>query len=385
MSAAVNVNVSTNILKWVRQQVSASDSQEISIIDKWLNGTELPTLTAIRNISRKIHIPFGYFFLETPPAESPLMNCRTVNSSKIQQSSRELIDTFNSMARMKDWMAEYAENSGFEPLSFVGSVNKNDNPLTVAKNIRNRLNLAENWFTSQKNANKAYEFLRETISAVGILVFQNGVVGLNNHRALEVKEFRAFTLIDRYAPLIFINSNDSATAKIFSLVHELAHVWLGEENLFNDNFFVSQNNVTEQFCNAVAAEILAPKKIFLAEWKNTDVEPKEKILQLVAVFHCSSLVVARRALDLKLIAKKLYENFVQVSNTVESPKLKRGRGGNFYKTLAGKMDKRFINALDSSTKSGNTPFLDAYRLTGLSENVFNELVKVLNQRQASNS
>jgi len=91
----------------------------------------------------------------------------------------------------------------------------------------------------------------------------NGIVGNNTSRHLSIEEFRAFTLIDEYAPLIFINSADSKGGKIFSLLHEFIHIGLAQNSLYNasqDDFHVV--HPVETFCNGVTAEIIAPYDLF---------------------------------------------------------------------------------------------------------------------------
>ena len=377
---SVAVDISPDILLWIKKQLLPPEV--IKTLDQWISGDKIPNVSTVRNFSQKTHIPFGYFFLKTPPIEElNIAHCRTINSLPLQNSSRELIDIFNSMVNIKDWMSDYCQQNDFSQLDFVGKFAENSNINSIASDIRTTLEISVNWFTHTKNPEHAFTFLRKKISDLGILVMQNGVVNLNNTRKLSILEFRAFTLIDKYAPLIFINSNDSAGGKLFSLLHELAHIWIGKENLFNDNFFNEHSTHIERTCNAVAAEILVPKEIFLTEWNSTGEENTSKIERLAKFFKCSELVIARRALDFSLIDKILYNYIVAKTEKIISqsiqPTPKKSSGGDFYSNLMSKWDHKIIEALDSSTKSGVTPYIDAYRLTNLKAATFHKLADSL--------
>lgn len=380
---SVAIDISPNILFWIKKQILPKEVSEI--LDQWISGEKIPDISTIKKFSKKTHIPFGYFFLKTPPVEElNIAHCRTIQSSPLENASRELIDIFNMMVDVKDWMSEYNQQNGFSELDFVGRFTENDSINAIAEDIRKELEISMNWFKDFKKSEQLYAFLKKQISELGILVMQNGVVGTNNTRKLLIQEFRAFTLIDKYSPLIFINSNDSASGKIFSLVHELTHIWIGKENLFNDNYFDEHSKQTEIICNAVAAEILVPKKIFLMEWDNRHEENKLKIEHLCKFFKCSELVIARRALDFHLIEKNLYNEIVTktkkfISQSINSTSPKNG-GVDFYTNLMSKWDRKVILSLDSSTKSGATPYLDAYRLTGLKATNFHRLVEKFQEK-----
>jgi Zn-dependent peptidase ImmA (M78 family) len=203
---------------------------------------------------------------------------------------------------------------------------------------------------------------------------KNSVVGNNSSRPLDINEFRAFALIDEYAPLIFINSKDSLTGQVFSLVHEFVHICLGIDSLYNvgQDGFPSANPV-ESFCNRVTAEVLIPVDLFGEKWIENTGDQKTKFSALSGYFKCSQLAIARRALDLGFIKPEEYiyasRTAKMVSGKQKSPRVPSD------KLKASRIDHNFIIALYSSVREGKTLYTDAYRLTDTNRVTFDGLVK----------
>ena len=205
----------------------------------------------------------------------------------------------------------------------------------------------------------------------------SGIVGNNTHRPLNIEEFRAFALINKWAPLVFINSADSQGGKLFSLLHEVAHIWCGQDDLFNDRQGLSTKPL-ETFCNAVAAELLVPKSKFSECWEDSRGDIYEKIASLAMKFHCGETVIARKALDAGLIGKKNYQKVAD--NAIEGfrkEKEKGGSGGNFYATTESRIDRSFMRAICDGISSGTLSYTDAYRLTDTSRKTFDKVAKEL--------
>ena len=252
----VNVNISPQIIIWALNQTQEEklDEKLMSNINKWLDGTKTPTFNQIEDFSKKSNIPLGYFFLQTPPVEQiDLLKYRTIDSIYLANPSRNLIDTIHEMENIQDWMKDYRKELGFEKLSIVGCIKEMKDISFIADRIRKDLGLVNTWYEQNKDAIESFKYIRKQLELHGIIVMMSGVVGKNTHRALDVEEFRAFTMLDDWAPLIFINTSDSNGAKLFSILHEVAHIWLGKNDLFNDRQEkVGNVSKIENVCNAVA-------------------------------------------------------------------------------------------------------------------------------------
>ena len=382
----VNVNVSNEILSWVLGQIQPGtvNHQIIEYLDSWSHGKKTPTFNQIEKVSKATGIPFGYFFLQTPPIEdTTLTEFRTVDSVTLDTPSRNLMDTMHDMGQIQDWVRDYLISEGASPLPFVGELKTQSNFKTVAQRLREILDIPNDWYTAFKAAEESFNYIRTAISNAGIIVMMSGIVGNNTHRPLDIDEFRAFAMVDEYAPLIFINSNDSANGKLFSLLHEFAHICIGENSLFNDRDSTGTPvKKIETLCNAVTAEILVPHSAFIEAWNKIEEKgtPEENIRALSEKFKCGNTVLARKAYDSNLVSYDVYKRIAQravaLYNEARKKKKERGDGGgDFYRTAASRIDRRFFNMLVGSVKAGRTLYSDAFRLTNTNRSTFGTLAE----------
>lgn len=389
----VPVNISQPVLQWVFTQIKFEKlSSEIQkYLNWWKNGEKTPTLSQVEKVSKATYIPLGYFFSKNPPKEDlSIVEYRTVDSKELQNPSRELIDILYYMRKTQNWMRDYLTSEGLEKLRFVGMLTKNCPVTEFALEVRNLLGIAPNWYKNTHNSGESFNQLREAISNAGVIVMRNGIVGYNTHRPLNIDEFRAFSLIDPYAPLIFINSNDSNNGELFSLLHEFAHVCIGQSSLFNasDSINVTSKIVskTETLCNAVAAEILVPQEIFVANWneaiKKHANNVEQSIQDLAKEFRSGVTVIARKAYDNNFIDYPLYQRIAQQAISAYNAsrlanKTQHKGGGNFYRNAAKKYDRRFFLMLINSIQEGKTLHTEAFRLTQTNDSTFDKIVDVI--------
>ncbi len=382
---AVIVKVEPAVIDWVIQNIE-DNAEIVNTLYGWKN--KAPHFREIEDISKTTHIPLGYFFLETPPKEEfPLLKFRTILSKNTEKPSRAAIDTINQMKDIQDWMRSYLIDQGCERLRFVGSVNVGQDKQVIAQTLRDTLQIKSNWHKQVKNKDDAFKFFRRRLNEIGILVMMNGVVGNNNHRKLDIEEFRAFALSDEYAPLIFINANDSQGAKLFSLIHEAVHLFFGYDDFYNDRYETANDVAAiETICNAVAAEIIVPINLFCSEWQRNTEETSIKIDLLSIICRCGVTLIARRARDNGYISKEVYHSIsnkaIEQFNEFHSKRDADG-GGNYYRTKLSRLDNRFVIALDTSLKEGKTQYTEAYKLTNSSRNTFSVIVDEIKREQIS--
>lgn len=375
------LNVKHELIRWALERSGRSVeglARQFPKLGKWKSGEAQPTLKQLEALAKKTWTPLGYFFLPEPPQEKlPIPDFRRVSDRPVGSASPNLIDTLHTMQRRQTWMRDYLVDSGHAPLSFIASANLREAPAAVAQKIRQVTGTGDGWASHHGTWSDALRHLREAIEEAGILVVINGVVGNDTHRKLDTEEFRGFVLMDNYAPLIFVNGSDAKSAQMFTLAHELAHLWVGESALFNLSNLEPSEFAVEQFCNKVAAEFLVPAREFEAYWTRAiqDAEPFQAIARH---FKVSPIVAARRAQDLGLIQQAEFLTFFRSYQEDERRKAARvSSGGNFYQTQNVRLGKRFARAVALAAKEGRLLYRDAYRLTDLHGATFDKYVKRL--------
>lgn len=376
---SVRVDVNASVLRWALKR-----SRNVSRIEKrfpklseWLNGETKPTLRQLEDFARATYVPLGYLFLSEPPTETlPLPYFRTIKDHVVDDLSPNLIETVQTMRYRQAWMRDYLIEQGQEPLPFVGSVRVGDNEQVIVEGIRNTLGLRKEWAGNQRTWTDALRYLMKKIEDVGIIVVVNGVVGNNTKRKLDPAEFRGFVLVDEYAPLIFLNGTDGKAAQMFTLAHELAHIWFGFSAIFDLHNLLPADEEIERVCNKVAAEFLVPKEEISAIWSKISQETN-RFQTLARHFKVSELVAARRVLDLDFITKDEFFNFYNDYAIKERSSKKQSNGGDFYANQNFRVGRYFAEATIRAAREGKLLYHEAYKLTGLYGDTFERYAESL--------
>jgi len=376
------VSVNPDLLLWasVRSGKSQDDlHQKFNKLGDWITGQREPTFKQLEAFAKATYTPFGYFFLQTPPTISiPIPDMRTMKDIQLADPSPNLLDTIYACEQRQEWYRIYSKTLGEDSLSYVGSASVKDDIVTTSTNIRDELDFSIKKRQEIPNRDVALRHLIDVVEDAGILVMVNGVVGSNNSRKLDPAEFRGFALSDDIAPLIFLNGADSKAAQMFTLAHELAHIWLGESAISDSLSSTLPDKGIERWCNAVAAELLVPLEEIRGSFDPTR-SIDEEMNRLAKDYKVSSLVILRRVHDAGFISKdEFWDAYRDEENRLAGLTKQGSSGGDFYRTTFSRVSKRFARALVSNTLEGQTLHRDAFRMLGLSKlETFHELGRKL--------
>ncbi|MDV3251990.1 ImmA/IrrE family metallo-endopeptidase [Devosia sp. BK] len=334
-------------------------------IELWLSGEERPTFVQAQKAAAILAIPFGYLYMQKPPREDePIPDLRTVGG-KVGHWDVNLRSLMTDILYKQEWYKDFRQQNGEEALPFVKKFSLADKPEAIAADMhavlhgesgRPRTGTFENYLQS----------IMLAAEDAGIWVMRTGIVGNNTHRPLAVSNFRGLAVADPIVPLVLINGQDSKAAQIFTLAHELAHLWLGESGVSNvqlgDDDYGAHRKI-EQHCNKVAAEFLTPRDEFVLNWR-PHMSLNDQVDGLSRHFKVSRVVIARRAYDLGYVDQRTYADFYLLERRRWSD-VNRDSGGDFFNTLPVRNGRRFTKSVISEAMRGTLLLRHAGSLLGI--------------------
>ncbi|OZE92963.1 DNA-binding protein [Rhodococcus sp. 14-2686-1-2] len=366
----VRVDVAPGLLEWAVERAgwdSETTQRRAPKFDDWLSGDVRPTLKQLEGFAHATHTPFGLLFLPEPPDEPmPIPDMRTIGNAAVPRPSVNLLDAIYICQTRQDWYRDYMQDRGAPNLAFVASVTTDTPVVQASQMIARTLGFDLTERTVFSNSDDALRRLIDRIEGIGVLVMVSGIVGGDTHRVLDPEEFRGFALSDPVAPLIFVNGTDTKAAQIFTLIHELAHIWLGGSAL-SDAAMVARDGVAEElWCNRVAAEVLVPLAALRRDYQG-DATPQE-LARLARRYRVSTLVMLKRLFDANFLRwddyRQRYDRELQ--EVMAATKRRRGErsGGDYYNTQPLRLSRQFAGAVVASTYEGETSYREAFQLLG---------------------
>lgn len=302
--------ITPKVLKWARESARMTEETAAAKIPKltveklkeWEDGTSQPTIRQAQILAKAYKRPFALFFLpEVPRDFQPLQDFRKSGSKELTTSSIFII---REIQQKQAWISDVYSENNEEKLPFVGRFSLNSNPKDVADNILATLDINPSKYKTDNP-------IREWINAAesnGIFVSRTSFI--HSKMKLDSEELQGFAIADQFAPFVFVNSDDWNAPQLFTLVHELAHIWIAATGISNEIEPEIANrdkfNPIELFCNEVAANALIPSEIILSidrrVFKNS-----QDIFKTAKNLGVSSFAFLVRALNLQLVTNSEYK------------------------------------------------------------------------------
>ena len=383
-SRRLQITLQPDVLRWARERAKLQPEELAKKMGvkrhervlEWERDGVI-SVAQVDKLAKCTYTPLGFLYSKEPPDERlPIADFRTREGTP--PPSPDLLDTVYLMQRRQAWMRDELIKDGVEPLDFVGAYGLDSQPRHVASAMREALQLTDGWADTQSTWRDALRLIQDRLDATGVLVCFNSVVGNNSRRKLDPNEFQGFALVDEYAPLVFVNSADFKAAQMFTLAHELAHLLIAKSGVSTLEVLQPVSNETEAFCDKAAAEFLIPEKNLRASWPHTR-QTDNPHQAIASRFKVSSIVAARRLLDLDLISKNVFLTAYQEYENKEQNRRQGGKvgGAPFWSIQKWRVGPRFAAAIARAVKEGRLLYREAYNLTGLRGDTFENMPEKL--------
>lgn len=369
--------ISGPVVKWARDRAGLSQGElavlnnvDETQLDAWERGDSFPTFSQAEKLADKLRLPFAVLFLDKPPEiELPIPDLRTVAQATKRKPSLEFFDVVSDALLRQRWYREYQQEQEAPLLDFVGSFRLGDDTNAIAGDMADRLTINDELRNECTTWQQFFVAFVQRAEHLGVLVMRSGVVRHNPSRTLEVEEFRGFAISDDLAPLIFINSRDARAAQIFTLAHELAHIWIGASGISNPapkKRRTERSHEVEIFCNQVAAQLLIPSTGLERIWTD-QYSVSENVRRVATRYRVSAMVALRRAYDLEKIGYQLFSQLLddEYKKFEHVKKEDDEGGGNFWASFNARNSPTLVGAVVSSLWQDKISYRDAANLLGV--------------------
>lgn len=370
--------VTPRMLVWARTKARLSidslTSKHVGAtrIEAWEKGDQVPTFAQAEEFAKKCRVPFLTLFLsDYPKDEIPLTDLRTVKDTSRKKISPEFRETIYDAIVRQDWYRE--EFPTARPRILAKQFTLESDIAETANYLRRVLWINNDLLAECKDWKEYLDRLAQNAENAGVLVLRSGIVRNNARRKLSVDEFRGFALVDEVAPLIFVNTNDTTTAQIFTLVHELVHLCVGREGISNPDptkAIEGVRNKTEAFCNKVAAEILVPQQKFMRDWQS-GYSNAENLKRIMRFYKVSNMVALRRAFDLKKIPREYFfksvkDDYAKFRKRKEKEDTSESSGGpELFILFPARNSPKFTDSVFIALGGGKVAYTEAAQMLGL--------------------
>jgi len=394
MATRQEVPINHNMLQWARRQADFNPNQVVARarikglktrgltaeerLAIWESGQEKPTLNELELLARAYRRPLLTFFLSEPPrVETGLQDFRTIGDRPVEGSSPEFAALRRQIEALQKEVRALVEDEGGGPLEFIGSASMDMTPTDIVQAIRDRFEYPFRDQQRVRSSEQLFNILRDRAGEAGVFVLRKADLG-SHHSKVFVEEFRGLVISDPIAPFIVVNPNDAKVALVFTIVHELAHLWLGESGISNFNVFgrgQSNHQEIEVFCNRVAAEFLVPESRFLNEWNMVmDGGLDVAIQSLSRNFKVSRVVIARRLLDLERITGEgyweLYNRWRDELYITREYQRQKESGPGYFVNTKSRLGSKLLNTVIGAAYDGRLSYRDASKLLGIKVDYF---------------
>lgn len=379
------IQINPVILKWARESARFDlyDIPESTIsyekLIKIESGEAMPSFTQLQKLAKKYERPLGILLGDKiPENDYPIIPFFRKEKKTDYDSALTLF--IRDIQDKQDWARNYLISEGYEPISFAGSIRLEDKVQNTAQKIIENISMPS--YSSYKNNKEYLNAIKECLEEHNIFI---SITGSNlSNKSIGIEQAQGFAITDEYAPFIFVNTKNTTNAKVFTLIHEVVHIFLDESGISEDTIKYRKpecrEDIIENYCNSVAANILMPKEIIISKFNEIEGAIEEKIKYLSQVFFVSELAICVRLWKLQLLNFQEYNyTYRNINKKIqkyleekEKKQKSKKSGGDYYNNMRSKNGKLFSSLVYSAYKSGDILSRDLGNILKIKTNNINK-------------
>jgi Zn-dependent peptidase ImmA (M78 family) len=335
-------------------------------------GTEEPPRSVLLRMAKQYHRSLLTFYLAAPPRRGDRgEDFRTLPPERAIEDEAALDALIRDLRARQTMVRSIVEEEESPRLEFIGSMTMNSGVDAVVASIRTVLGADHHAYRSRKSYDDAFAFLRGRTETAGVFVLLVGNLG-SYHSAIPVETFRGFAIADQFAPFVVINDQDARPAWTFTLLHELAHLWLGTTGVSG----ASAEKAIEQFCNDVAGEFLLPKEELASLAVNGSTDPNlaiQRITEFARDRYVSRAMVAYKLLRSKRINwqqwraldAKIHQIWLQEKEKRKNQQQQSDSGPSYYVVRRHRAGNALLRLVSRTIDAGMLTPVRAARVLGV--------------------
>ena len=382
--------ITPNILRWAREtskmsieQVALKTKVKEEKIALWENGEDFPSINQLEKLSKLYRRPIAIFYLPEPPSDfQTLRDFRRNIASK--EYSTALTFLIRDIQSKQTWFSDFLKEEGETQLDFIGKFNSRTSVEVIALDIIKTLGIE-----SIERNQDILKYWVDKIEQKRIFVSLSS--NIHSHLIIDINEVKGFAVSDKYAPFIFVNSADGKNSQLFTLIHELTHLWINASGVssfdlidFRNSEDLKKYDPIEVLCNRVTAEILMPKSSFSSILRNYKTITPQIVEKIAKEMRVSSFALSVRMLNLNIISEIQFNQFRKVFKDnydeylkIQANKPKQKGGPSYYILKIRKNSKAFTLYIYGYYKSGKITGYEANKLLDIKVSNFKNLEKHL--------
>lgn len=382
--------ITPNILRWARE-TSKMSIEDVALKTKvkgdkialWENGKDFPSINQLEKLSKLYRRPIAIFYLPEPPVDfQTLRDFRRNIISKDYSTALTFI--IRDIQSKQSWLSDFLKEEGENQLDFIGKYNSKTRVEEIAADIIKTLDI--------KSIERNQDILKYWVDKIEQKrIFVSLSSNIHSHLKIDIDEVKGFAISDKYAPFIFVNSADGKNSQLFTLIHELTHLWINASGVssfdlidFRNSEDMNKFDPIEVLCNRVTAEILMPKSSFASILKNYKTITSSVIEKIAKEIRVSSFALSVRMLNLNIISELQFNQFRKVFKEkydeyleIQANKPKQKGGPSYYLLKIRKNSKAFTSYIYGYYKSGKITGYEANKLLDIKVSNFKNLEKHL--------